>query len=470
MRLYVVRAPVIRPGSKVLPVVCVALMGVPVWAAPSSAEDVAAAAEAAAEATTPAAPEQPAAVPPAPEQPAPAKGEPTAEDVAVEPGPVEPAPVEPGPDEPAPVEPVPDDVERPDLTVVVGGPASGWPGGEGAYSMTVSNAPGATAAASGFTVFYVPAAGQTVQSVGSPPDSDWACALSTEVSCTWFGELAPAAQTSPVTVVLGHGRRAAGTLTSRVRVSAAEDEVHLADNARTVSTTMQQPELVVAVGAPQSVTPGAPVRVVLGVTNTGPGWASDFSVVGALPDGMQVASISGDGFDCDAATRSCDYTDVLGPGLSAAVAVEAVLAPSYSGGPLTTTARLGRGGTVASAVTAVTALPRVAPPVTAPVTAPAQAPAAAPVRRPARVTPVAVQRRAAPLTTPQRRTGVAATTATTASPATTTAAAAEQAVAAGTPDTLAFTGPRGDDGLAAGVALVLSGLALTLVGRRRRTA
>ena len=432
MRLYVVReAPVSSSGSKILPVVVVALMGVPIWAVPASADDApAAAAEATAEVAQPAAAPVPAG------------------QTSVDPG------------------PTPDDVLRPDLTVVVGGPESGWAGGEGAYTMTVRNAAAATKAASGFTVSYVPPDGQTIQSVDSPADADWACALSTEVSCTWFGDLEPGGQTAPVTVIVGNGRRAAGTLTGRVRVSAADDEVHLADNARSVSTTMERPELAVAVGAPESVAPGAAVRMVLAVTNTGPGWASDFSVVGALPDGMQVSSVAGDGFDCDPAARSCTYTDVLAPGLSASVAVEGVLAASYTGGPLTTTARLGHGGTTASAVTAVTALPPVSRPVTPPVTAPV-APAtpvtAAPVRQPARVTPVAQQR-------PTRVTAPARTSSSTATATSTTSAPADQAADTVTPDTLAFTGSRSEDGLAAGVGMVLGGLLLTRVGRRRRTA
>ena len=458
--------------GKLLPVVCVALLGVPVWAAPSVAE-VAPVAELA---PVEVAPVEVAPVEVAPVEVAPVEVAPVAADVPPVAAPAvaarAAAAAAPAPAttdhvgiDPSPVEPVPDEVDRPDLTVVVAGPDRGWAGGEGAYTMTVRNAPAATAAASRFTVSYVPSAGQTVQSVRSPVDSPWACALSVEVSCTWSADLEPGAETAPVTVVVGHGRRASGTLTATARVSAADDEVHLADNSRTVSTTMDQPELAVAVDAPESVTPGAPVRLVLAVTNTGPGWASDFSIVGALPDAIAVASVGGTGFDCDVAAGSCAYTDVLGPGLSASVAVDGVLAPSYTGGPLTTTARLGHGGAVASAVTAVAALPPATPvlttPVTTPVAVPAKGPLAAPVTRSSRAVAPAAQRPAAGPAAPRR---TAASTSTRG-----TAPAADTTAATGVPETLPFTGSRGDQGLAAGVWLLLSGLVVTLAGRRRRT-
>jgi hypothetical protein len=489
-----------RRLSPVVPALCLALVGVPL-AAPASFADEPAAAPAAAARDAAAAPAAAATTPPA-ETPATATT--TGETPATEPttggpagtsptvranpapvagpvqagpvdagpvqagpvdaGPVEAGPVDAGPVQAGPVEPVPDKgVTRADLSVTVAGPATGWAGGEGAYTMTVNNAAAATAAASGFTLGYLVPAGQTVQSVHTAADADWACALSTEVSCTWFGELAPGAQTPPVTVVLSHGRRAGGTLTSTARVSAAADEVHLADNSRSVSTVMAAPELAVAVDAPDSVAPGAPVQLVLAVTNTGPGWASGFSVVGALPDGLQIRSIAGDGFDCDADLRSCTYTDVLGPGVTAQVAVAGTLPASYGGGPLTTTARLGHGGATATAtaVTVVTAAP-VAARVTAPVTAPVtQRPRVTPVAGPARV---AAPRRPAAVAAPAAG-AVRIPAASSPQPAGVPAAAP-----AATPSTLPFTGSRADDGLAAGVGLLLSGLLLTLAGRRRRTA
>ena len=119
--------------------------------------------------------------------------------------------------------------------------------------MTVRNAAAATAPASGFTVVYV-RAGRPDGPVGphAPATTTGPARCRAEASCTWSGELAPGRQAPPVTVVLGHGRRAAGTLTSTAaRSTAADDEVALADNAaHRQHGHGSAPELAVDVGAP----------------------------------------------------------------------------------------------------------------------------------------------------------------------------------------------------------------------------
>jgi hypothetical protein len=452
------------PGSaflgmrrRVLPVLCAALLAVPLVALPvvagtaladAPAEQVAEVAEVAEVTDVPAVAEVPTVV----EAPVVVDAPVLAE--------VDVAPVGHEEDDPDHAGPVPDDVARPDLVLGLNGPVSGWPGGEGSYTMTVANAPTATAPAADFTLVYTASAGQTVLSVRTPFDGDWACVLSDQARCTWVGALAPGQQAPPVTVTVGHGRRTAGALTGTATVTHLEGEVVLADNSATVVTAMEAPDFALAVGAPESAAAGDSMSMVLSVTNIGPGWATGFVVHGNVSDGVTVEGLSGTGFRCDVEALRCEYADELAPGLSAAVTLTGTVARSHAGGPVTTTAQVDQAAMMASAVTAVSAAPKpvAVAPVTAPVTAP---PPAAPVAV-APVTSVASPA-AARTGTPRAKLSPRAN----ALPQSVTAGRPAVLAFTDAPTTLPFTGSRNALHLAFGVWLVLVGVCLMLCTRRR---
>jgi hypothetical protein len=458
---------------RALPALCASVLAVPMIALPVVAGP--ALADASVEAPVEA-PEQAAVEPPVVEPPVvepPVVEPPVVEPPVVEPPVVEPPVVEPPVVEPPVVEPVahddedpddvgptPDDAVRPDLVVRVAGPAAGWAGGDGTYTMSVANAATATAPAADFTLVYSVPPGQTVLSVEAPDGSPWACRLGAQATCTWDGELGVGEHAAPVTVLVGHGRRAVGRLTGTAQVSHLDGEVVLADNTATVVTAMESPDLTLAVAAPGQAAAGQAVSMVLSLTNVGPGWASSFTLHGDVSDGVRVDGLSGAGFTCDMAALRCQYDDELAPGLSAAVTLTGVVDAAHAGGPLTTTAQVDQVALVVSALTSVSAAP---PPPAAPVAAPPRA-ASAPAA-------------AAPATPAEARAPLAATPATVpAAEASTQASRTPTAVSGGRPAslpftdgpaTLPFTGVHGGSLLGSGVGLLLWGVVMTVVGRRR---
>jgi uncharacterized repeat protein (TIGR01451 family) len=84
-------------------------------------------------------------------------------------------------------------------------------------------------------------------------------------------------------------------------------------------------DLAIKKTGPAVVHPGDTVTWTLTVTSKGAGAASGFSVTDALPAGVQLVSIGGDGFACSPSTASCSYPGTLPAGSAAALSVVGVV-------------------------------------------------------------------------------------------------------------------------------------------------
>jgi uncharacterized repeat protein (TIGR01451 family) len=184
------------------------------------------------------------------------------------------------------------------------------------------------------TVTETPPAGLTITALSG---AGWTCTVPTR-TCTRSDALAPAASYPDITVTTSVGAGVApGTVTNTAAVSGGGDP-NSGNNTATDPTVITSP-----VGGPDltllktpsagSAVPGQTVTFTIKVMNVGDAPTSGtVTVTEAPPAGLTVTALSGTGWTCVIATRTCLRGDALPQGQSyPEITVTAVIAPNAAG-------------------------------------------------------------------------------------------------------------------------------------------
>jgi uncharacterized repeat protein (TIGR01451 family) len=164
------------------------------------------------------------------------------------------------------------------------------------------------------TVTETPPAGLTVTALSG---AGWTCTVATR-TCTRSDALAAAASYPEITVTASVGTNVApGTVTNTAAVSGGGDQNN-GNNTATDGTTVTAPaagsDLTLAKTHPEGgvILPGQPVTFTVKVTNVGGSPTSGtVTVTEAPPAGLTVTALSGSGWTCTVATRTCTRADAL---------------------------------------------------------------------------------------------------------------------------------------------------------------
>jgi uncharacterized repeat protein (TIGR01451 family) len=238
-----------------------------------------------------------------------------------------------------PVVPPPPLATAPDLSIVKTGPATAvTPGNTLQYALVVTNT--GTAAASGVQVTDTLPAGLTLISVGG---TGFTCTL-TPIVCTLAGSLAPGA-TATVNLAANLSSTYAASSVANVGVVSPTDGTP-ADNTSTARTdvTLPGPPAVQDLGLSKTGTgaakPGDELVYTVVVTNVKGTPATGFTVTDVLPAGLSFSSASGTDFVCSnvANAITCVYAGSLGVGQTAQVVVRALLLETFTGTDVANTA------------------------------------------------------------------------------------------------------------------------------------
>jgi uncharacterized repeat protein (TIGR01451 family) len=209
------------------------------------------------------------------------------------------------------------------------------PGQTFTYTIAVSNV-GGTASSGAVTVTETPPAGLTVTALAG---AGWACTVATPAStCTRSDALAPATSYPGIIVTTSVGAGvSAGTVVNTAVVSGGGD-INNGNNTATDPTVINSP-----VGGPELtltktpsasvVVPGQTVTFTLRVMNVGNAPTSGtITVQDTAPATLTVTALSGTGWTCLVATRTCFRADALAQGASyPEITVTAVVAPNAAG-------------------------------------------------------------------------------------------------------------------------------------------
>jgi uncharacterized repeat protein (TIGR01451 family) len=323
-----------------------------------------------------------------------------------------------------PPPPPPPGTTSPDLGITKVGPSTAVkPGDNVSYTLTVTNT-GNGAASNVVITDTLPAALTFVSSTGG-------CTGTTTITCT-IGNLAVGG-TATITVVTKLAADYASTAVANVAVVGPPDS-NPGNNTDTEVTqvTLPTPAVPSDLGLSKvgtgTVAPGGVISWVMTVTNIAGTPAAGFTVTDTLPGGLTLLTVGGTDWSCTKSTSSatCTYTGAPLPvGGTAAFGLDALVSAGYPGTTVSNTAVVDPGG-VDTTNDSATASTDVVTPITGGTDGEENAP-------PDEVTggtdPQPVNRPALP-----------------------------------------FTGSYADRALSAGVMLLLVGLALTLIGRRRRSA
>jgi uncharacterized repeat protein (TIGR01451 family) len=219
------------------------------------------------------------------------------------------------------------------------------PGQTFSYFITVLNV-GSSPSSGTVTVTETPPAGLTVTALSG---AGWTCTVATRI-CTRSDALAPASSYPEITVTMSVGASVTpGTVTNTAVVSGGGDPNN-GNNTATDPTTITSPvsgaDLTLTKAQSQGVVvAGQPITFTIRVTNVGSGPTSgNVSVTEAPPPGLTVTALSGPGWTCVLATRTCLRGDALAPAASYPdITVTAVIAPEVLG-PIGNVAVVSGGG------------------------------------------------------------------------------------------------------------------------------
>jgi uncharacterized repeat protein (TIGR01451 family) len=224
-----------------------------------------------------------------------------------------------------------------DLGINKTGPSIAKPGDTVTYVLTVTNTGGPT---SGFTVNDQMPAGLTATSISG---SGFTCTLAT-ATCTYPGTL-PGGGTAVITVVAVISPSFTGTSLTNTAVVSPTDATP-GDNTSTFTTPIAPPgNLGVSKTGPASASRGDELVYAIDVTNTTGDPATGFTVTDVLPDGLLPSLATGDGFGCvvTGQTITCTYAGTLAVGAKASIIVRALLDSTYRGNTVVNTAVLAPG-------------------------------------------------------------------------------------------------------------------------------
>src|SRR5450755_3107138 len=201
-----------------------------------------------------------------------------------------------------------------DMTVAKSHAGSFTQGQVGAtYTITVTNS-GASPTVGTVTVVDTLPAGLTATTISG---TGWACTLAT-LTCTRSDVLAAAGSYPAITLTVNVASNAAATVINTATVSGG-GETNVANDTATDSTAVTGvPDLTITSSHTGSFAPGSSGGIfTLTVTNVGGGpTVVTVTAVVTLSAGLTATSISGTGWACVLATRTCTRSDVLAAGAS----------------------------------------------------------------------------------------------------------------------------------------------------------
>jgi uncharacterized repeat protein (TIGR01451 family) len=168
------------------------------------------------------------------------------------------------------------------------------------------------------TVTETPPSGLTITALSGP---GWTCSVATR-TCTRADALGPSASYPDITVTAVVAAGTLGTIVNGAAVSGGGD-TNGGDNTATDPITVTPPaagtDLTIAktrTGS-GSLLPGQPVTFTLTTTNVGSSPTSGtVTVTETPPSGLTVTALSGSGWSCSVATRTCTRADALAPSAS----------------------------------------------------------------------------------------------------------------------------------------------------------
>ena len=236
-------------------------------------------------------------------------------------------------------------VAGPDLTIAKSHtPNIVNPGGTLTYTVTVSNV-GPSPSSGAVTVTETPPAGVTITALSG---TGWTC---TGATCTRSDALGPGASYPPITVTASVGAGvASGTLTNTAVVSGG-GESNTGNNTATDPTIIAAPTpgtdlTITKRHSPLTVVPGQAFTYFIAVLNVGGSASSGVvTVTETPPAGVTITALSGLGWTCTVATRTCTRSDALAPGASYPdISVATTVGASVTPGTLTNTAGVSGGG------------------------------------------------------------------------------------------------------------------------------
>jgi uncharacterized repeat protein (TIGR01451 family) len=207
------------------------------------------------------------------------------------------------------------------------------PGQTFSYFIAVSNV-GTSASSGAVTVTETPPAGLTVTALSG---AGWACTLATR-TCTRSDALAPATSYPDITVTTSVGAGVApGTVTNTAVVSGGGDPNNgnnTATDPTVITSPVGGPDLALTKTPSASVAvPGQTVTFTIKVMNVGDAPTSGtVTITEAPPPSLTVTALSGTGWTCVVATRTCLRGDALSAnGSYPDITVTAVVAAGTSG-------------------------------------------------------------------------------------------------------------------------------------------
>jgi uncharacterized repeat protein (TIGR01451 family) len=226
-----------------------------------------------------------------------------------------------------------------DLSMLKTGPATITPGSTVAYTLAVTNIGNATAT-SGQVTDNLPAGLTFVSASGA----GFTCTGTTNVVCDLVGSLAPGASAT-VNLVTTLASTYASTTLSNVAVVGPPDATP-ANNTSTAVTAVTLPgpapdeNLGVSKTGPGSAKPGDELVYTIDVTNVKGTPATGFTVTDVLPIGLAYSLATGTDFACGIAgqTITCTYNGTLAAGQKATIAVRALLDSTFTGKTIANTA------------------------------------------------------------------------------------------------------------------------------------
>lgn len=225
-------------------------------------------------------------------------------------------------------------------------PSIAIPGEIVTYTVTVSNV-GASASTGTVTVTETPPAGLTVTALSG---SGWTCTVATR-TCTRSDPLGAAMSYPQITVTTTVGAGVPpGTVTNVAVVSGGGDS-NSTNNTATDPVLIAAPapgmDLTIAkTHTPNTVVPGQTFTYSVTVLNVGTSASSGtVTVVETPPAGLTVTAISGAGWACTLATRTCTRSDPLAPTASyPAITVTTLVGAGVLPGTVTNVAVVSGGG------------------------------------------------------------------------------------------------------------------------------
>jgi fimbrial isopeptide formation D2 family protein/uncharacterized repeat protein (TIGR01451 family) len=229
-----------------------------------------------------------------------------------------------------------------DLTIAKSHTGNFSQGQSGAtYSLTVSNAGGATTSGS-VTVTDTLPVGLTATAISG---TGWSCVLGT-LTCTRSDALSGGASYPVITITVDVSSTAASSVTNTATVSGGGQTNTANDTANDATTVTQLPDLTITkshTGNFSQGQTGATYSII--VTNSGGATTSGtVTVTDTLPTGLTATAISGTGWTCTLATLTCTRSSTRGPGASFPTITVTVNVAANAPASVTNTATTSGGG------------------------------------------------------------------------------------------------------------------------------